>query len=203
MIPQQQRSEETRSHILEAAATSFAQQGYDAVGVAELCARAGVSKGAFYYHFLTKQAVFLELLNRWLAELDEQLAAALAGAGTVPEGLRRMARMTHTVFHAASGQMPLFLEFWSKATRDPQVWQATIAPYRRYQATFTDIIKTGIAQGSLRPVEPAKAARFLLSLTVGLILQGVLDPQGADWGLAMEESVEMFLGGLENVKRET
>ena len=198
----QQRGEETRARILEAAAECFARYGYEATGVAELCRHAGLSKGAFYHHFPSKQAVFLELLNSWLGALDKQLGAVRAGARTVPEALLQMAGMTRQVFQQASGQLPILLEFWTQAAHDPAVWQATIAPYRRYQAAFTDIIKAGIAEGSLRPVEPTKAARMLLSLTVGLILQGVLDPQGADWGLALEESVEMFLGGLE-VKPET
>ena len=64
-MPQQQRSEETRARILHAALECFSRTGYDASGVAEICAAAGVSKGAFYHHFPTKQAVFIELLNFW------------------------------------------------------------------------------------------------------------------------------------------
>ena len=60
----QQRSEETRNAIIEAAETLFTQQGYTAAGVAEICEAAGVSKGAFYHHFETKQAVFLAVDGR-------------------------------------------------------------------------------------------------------------------------------------------
>ena len=69
----QRRGERTRSRILQAAEDCFAQRGYDAASVAEICRSAGVSKGAFYHHFPSKQALFLELLDRWLAELDAQL----------------------------------------------------------------------------------------------------------------------------------
>jgi len=62
----QQRSEETYSRILDAAAASFARNGYERTGVAEICHAAGISKGAFYYHFSSKQALFLALLQRWL-----------------------------------------------------------------------------------------------------------------------------------------
>ena len=69
----QQRSEATRARILTAAAVAFAGQGYDATGVAEICERAGVSKGAFYYHFETKQALLLTLVDVWLQELTRAL----------------------------------------------------------------------------------------------------------------------------------
>ena len=60
----QQRSEETRARILAAALDRFARYGYDATGVAEICRAAGVSKGAFYHHFPSKQAAFLESVEK-------------------------------------------------------------------------------------------------------------------------------------------
>jgi len=196
MTPQR-RGEETRNRILEAAVECFAQHGYDGTGVAEICRRAGVTKGGFYHHFPGKQALFLELIDRWLGGLDAQLAAACAETDTVPETLLQMARMAGQVFQAAHGQLPMFLEFWSNASRDQKVWEATIAPYRWYQDFFSGMIEDGIAEGSLRPVDPETAALVVVSLAVGLMLQGLLDPQGADWGQVTEEGVKMLLRGLE------
>jgi AcrR family transcriptional regulator len=193
----QQRAEETRSRILQVATECFAQYGYDAVGVAEICRRAEVTKGGFYHHFPSKQALFLELLERWLGGLDTQMEAARSGAATVPEGLRQMAGMAHHVFDAAKGQIPLYLEFWAKAARDPAVWQATIEPYRRYRDFFRGVVEAGIAEGSLRRVDAERAAQVLVALAVGLLLQGMLDPEGADWGEMMQEGVQMVLSGLE------
>jgi hypothetical protein len=50
----QQRGEEKRARILEAAAAGFAEQGYDGTSAAEICHRAEVSKGAFYHHFSSR-----------------------------------------------------------------------------------------------------------------------------------------------------
>jgi AcrR family transcriptional regulator len=55
--------------------------------VAEICRRADVTKGGFYHHFPSKQAVFLEMLERWLEGIDDGLAAARAGGQNVPEEL--------------------------------------------------------------------------------------------------------------------
>ena len=190
------RGEETRSHILEAAAECFAQYGYDGTGVAEICRRAGVTKGGFYHHFPSKQVLFLKLMDRWLAGLDTQLAAACAEAETVPEGLLQMAGMARQVFQMAGGQIPLFLEFWTRAARDPAVWQATVAPYRWYRAFFSGMIEAGIAEGTLRPVDSEKASQVIVSMAVGLVLQGALDPEETDWGQVMEEGVRILLEGL-------
>lgn len=193
----QKRGEETRSRILDAAGASFAQHGYDATGVAEICRRAGLSKGAFYHHFSSKQAVFVELLNRWLGELDTQLVAACAGTETTSQAFLQMAGMVGHVFEVAGGQLPIFLEFLNKATRDPEIWVATIAPYRRYRALFSGMIDDGIAAGTLQPVDSEIVAQVIVSLAVGLMLQGLLDPHETDWGQVAQEGVRLILDGLE------
>jgi len=194
----QPRAEITRHALLDAAAECFALNGYDAVGVAEICRRANVTKGAFYHHFPTKQALFMVLLERWLSGLDAQLESVRLEAVSIPEGLQRMTERAEDLFVVASGQMPIFLEFWTKASRDPEVWQATIAPYRRYHAFLAGIMKAGIAEGSLRPVDPNSAAQVLLSLAVGLLLQGLLDPDGANWGEVARDSLGILMNGLRN-----
>ena len=81
-------------------------------------------------------------------------------------------------------------------SRDETVWQALIAPYRRYQEYFTELVEDGIAEGSLKAVNPQIAAQLILSLAVGLLLQGVLDPKGADWQKIAEQSMQIMMEGL-------
>ena len=190
----QQRSEETRGNILGAAVRRFALSGYDAASVDEICADAGVSKGAFYHHFPTKQAVFLALLEGWLRTVD--LGLDSLRQPTVPETFVQMTQLLPVIFAAADERLPMFLEFWAQASRDEIVWAATIAPYRHYREYFADLIRAGIAEGSLKQVDAEAAAQVILSLAVGLFLQGVLDPQGADWPKVAEQSVQTLMNGL-------
>ena len=195
-MARQHRGEETRLHILSVAERSFAQQGYNATGISEICDRAGVSKGAFYHHFDSKQALFLELLEGWLGRLDAQLEEVRVGASDVPQALLRMADMVRPIIAQAQGQLPILFEFWIQAGRDPAIWKATIEPYRRYRDLFAEMIQAGIDEGTLQSTDPDLAAQVLLSLAVGLLLLGLLDPDGADWGQVLLESMSMFLGEL-------
>ena len=192
----QERSQETRSRILQSAVKLFAEKGYEASGVAEICARSTVSKGSFYHHFHSKQSLFIELLKDWLQGLDVELARALRSATSVPEGLLAMAGQMKGVFSAADGSIQLFLEFWQQARREPRVWKEFISPYRRYQQYFGRIIARGIDEGSIRPLDAKVAGQALVALAVGILVQGVLDPKGGQWDKVARNAVEMLVSGM-------
>jgi AcrR family transcriptional regulator len=200
-MSRQQRGEETRAQLVQAAARAFAEQGYDATSVAEICQRAGVSKGAFYHHFDSKQDLFLDLLDFWLRGLVKQLEVARLGASTMPGGLIRMAEEARIVFEMAGQYVPIFLEFFAQARRDPEVLDRTVEPYRTYRSFFARLIQVGIDDGSLRQIDPDLAAQVILSMAIGLLWQSVHYPAESDWGDVAVGGVRLLLEGLERDAR--
>jgi len=192
----QNRSAQTHQRILGAALAVFAQSGYEASSVADICAAAGVSKGAFFHHFPTKQAVFLELFEVWLAALDTSMEAARRKARTIPDAMMQMTEMMGNVYQTARGYMPVFLEFWTQASHDPSVWQVVIAPYRRYQIYFASLVQEGITEGSFKPVDPYLTARMIVAQAIGYLLQGVLDPGATDWSEEIHHSMKLLISSL-------
>ena len=195
-MPIQQRAEETRTRILTAAQTCFSRSGFAAASVSDICAEAGVTKGAFYYHFTSKQNLFFELLKSWLMVVDYGLETARGQTDSVRDGLVQMAGATRIIFENSIGYLPLFLEFWQQSIRDPEVWQQVKAPYRGYQQYFRRIVEAGVADGSLKVENPTVAANALLGMAVGLILQGLIDPGQTDWADTMQEAVRQLLRGF-------
>jgi len=182
---------------MAASAALFSRAGYEAASVAQICEQAGVSKGAFYHHFPSKQDVFLAILNEWLYDLDARLENARIKDETVPQSLLRMAETIGGVFKVAGGQLPMFMEFMVQASRDQAVWNAAVAPYRRYQQKFADILAEGQQEGSIRlDVNVHTAARVLISFAVGILLQGVVDPEAADWQAVATSGVQTFLKSI-------
>ena len=192
----QERSKDTRTNLMDAAIEQFAQNGYDATSVAQICQTAGVSKGAFYHHFPSKQTLFLDLLDNWLNLLDEQFTLIRSQASSIPEALQVMTSLTGEIYRSAGGNLPMFLEFWDQARHNPEVWASVIHPYRRYQQYFAGMIQEGIDEGSIKPVDPLMTAQVMVALAVGLLLQGLLEPQGADWQQVNEFGYRMILNDL-------
>ena len=191
----QQRGQVTRARLLDAAWSAFAAHGFDAASVDEICRRAGVSKGAFYHHFDSKQSIFLALLQEWLDGIYRSLEASRGK--DLQQTFSEMSALLPGLFSHANEHLALFLEFWAQARRDPQVWEATIAPYRRFQAFFDDLLKQGIAEGSIAPHETQRMSRVLLALAVGLLLQGALEPEEENWQLTAMEGLAALARGLQ------
>ncbi len=192
----QQRSEETHNRILSAATELFSKSGYDATGVAEICQAAGVSKGAFYHHFPSKQAVFMELLNSYMNSIETGFNLMRQEVRDVPQAILQMAEMVGALFQATDIHLPIFLEFWTQANHDPKVWALTVAPFQRFQSYFAEMIQEGINEGSLHPIDPHQAARVLVSLSVGLLMESLLNPQVTNWQIEARQSLELLMNGM-------
>jgi AcrR family transcriptional regulator len=190
----QHRSEETRARILEASVKQFSVNGFNKASVDDICEQAGISKGAFYHHFKTKQDVFLALLDGWLQTFDQAIEASKGQP--VPQTFQQMTEYFPYIFETAGDNLPMFLEFWLQASRDETIWDASIAPYRRYHKHFVSLIKRGVADGSFADVNPDLAARLIVSAAMGLLLQSLLDPEGANWPKVARETVQVMMKGL-------
>ena len=113
---QEQRSERSRTHILEAALKLFSHHGYGATSVRDIAEAAGLSKGNVYHHFSDKETIFRELLNQYFQAMS------------MPEFPFNRA--------LATGQFPENLEALGLAARE------TVREYREHVALiYVDVVE--------------------------------------------------------------
>src|ERR1700728_1215010 len=73
----------TITALLDAAMELFAEQGYGATSIPDICARAELTKGAFYSNFANKEGLFLALLDRSWERRVESLRRAMPAANVL------------------------------------------------------------------------------------------------------------------------
>jgi AcrR family transcriptional regulator len=100
-MQQEERSERSRSQILDAALRLFAHRGYGATSVRDIAEEAKVSKGNVYHHFPDKEAIFRALLDQYFQSMsrpDFPFNRALAN-GTFPENLEQLGLAARDTVH--------------------------------------------------------------------------------------------------------
>src|SRR4030067_1419719 len=138
----------------------------------------------------------MELLTNYLNGIESGFNLMRQETHNVPKVILQMAEIVGSLFQTADIHLPIFLEFWTQANHDPQVWQASIAPYRRYQSYFAEMIQEGIDEGSLEPVDAELASRVLVSLAIGMLMQSLFDPQITNWQVEARQNMELFMHGI-------
>ncbi|HEX6682724.1 MAG TPA: TetR/AcrR family transcriptional regulator [Candidatus Limnocylindrales bacterium] len=135
----------SREKILEAALDLFAEKGYDATGVQEIVATAGVTKGALYHHFSAKEDILFEIYGSvfegQLAALDEILETGQDPAWTLRAVIDNLVTSTAASAKAAA----IFSREVSRL--DPVRYKELQSDWRRYQDSVRALIRQAQADG--------------------------------------------------------
>lgn len=114
---QRDRTNETRAALIAAALDLLEERGWAATTAVEVCARAGLTRGALVHHY----GDLPTLLAAALDEHHAQLATAAAGDGRA-DSLEGLVRQTWRVVE--SGRFKIVLEAWLAAANDPDLGRA-------------------------------------------------------------------------------
>lgn len=195
-------AEDTRERILAGAAAVFADRGYQQARLDDIAARAGLTKGAIYWHFRNKADLFCALVEARLqantAPLSADLAEALrADSDSRQQQLARLLRDTLARFRADAHWPRLFLEFLSQS-RDPAVAERLRQLYQNGQRIAAEVVRclkqAGLTDADL---DTEVLALFWTAFIDGLMLSWVVDPSRWDDERLVARLVEVLWRGLQ------
>lgn len=175
------RSAARPGEIAGAALAEFAQRGFAAARMADIAARAGLSKAALYVYFPTKGDLFRAVLAQCaVPRLDDLQATAGSGlpftavldmvmdrvtAAVQQPELRRLARMVI----AESGNFPELASLWRENVVGPAV------------GAVADLLRQAQGRGEVRPGDPRLMAFTIVGpLLLGVIWREVMEPAGGE-----------------------
>ncbi|WP_410568504.1 TetR/AcrR family transcriptional regulator [Amycolatopsis sp. cmx-4-61] len=167
---QAQRREQTRTALLDATIDCLVEVGYARTSVQEICARAGVSKGAVQHHFTAKAELMAAAVEHLTTKLRRQLASSLED---LPGGGNGVAAAIDLLWAGYSGTLSTAVtELWVAARTDPEL-RAAIRPVDRALGRATLEHVTQVA-GELPPERAEMLFWLTVNLTRGLALDAEL-----------------------------
>jgi len=159
-MPAQALDPRTRARILAAAADRFATFGYRRTGMAGIARQAGVAAGTLYRYFDSKEEIFRavmrDLHDRWLARAH----AALRPPGTAIECLTRFGEAS-VEFNRENSLINSVFRRDDEIIFAPLLEELHEQLLRDNVGILAGVIRDGIREGSVRAVDPERAAFIL------------------------------------------
>jgi len=194
------RKADRPDEIVAAALEIFGEKGFAAARLDDIAARAGVSKGAIYLYFATKEEIFRAVVEQGVAPNIDAVLAMAAKAPSFPALARgatqAMAGLMTTspvggivkMVIAEAGNFPELARIWHERLVGPAL------------AAMTAAVAAGQDRGEVRPGDPRLYALSLIApLLVGVIFRETFAPVGGepfDLPALAAQHVETLLRGM-------
>jgi len=192
---QEERSRTTQAALLAAARELFAEHGFTATGREQIAEQAGVSRGALYHHFGSKERLFRAVVEQLEEELGAQVMVAAARSDDAAEQLRLGcmafldACLDPAVRRVVLIEAPVVLGWYQWHEIDEQ------QPVLR----VTHALKAVVASGQMAPVAVEPLAHLLLGALneAAMLVAHAAKPKAArvEVGRTVELVLERLLAG--------
>jgi len=170
------RTSDAKERLIQSGRQLMLERGYTAVGVADLCDRAGVNKGSFYHAFPSKQELALEVIDSFWADTSSLLDEMVTGDGPPLERLRRFFAAAHAQQRKVSkdcGRVagcPLGSLAQEMSSQDPVLRKRLGEVFDRHVGRFERLVAEAVGRGELPRIDTRRAARSLVALLEGALL---------------------------------
>jgi AcrR family transcriptional regulator len=179
-MPRQERSEQTRAELVEAARGVFLERGFHGASLEDISLAAGYTTGAVYSRFGGKDALFLAVLDDHIERRLRQYLDAANAAPDFEAACREIGRAAVAAGRREPGWTPLLMEFWMHAARRDDLRAAVVERNERQLAVVAERVEEIAARDGItsrRPVSEILRAVTALSRGLGLERQLADDPQ--------------------------
>lgn len=163
----------TRARLLDAAYAVFSTRGYSGATVDDIAVAAAVSKGAVYFHFASKEDIFVAVLLARISREERSLREAVEQRGErSPADVLKHFLMFIEFGERDPSWPPLMVEFWSQAARSERVREAVASVNQFRRRALFAALGAATDAGILHPtVRLDHCTDVLLTLGDGCIAQ--------------------------------
>ncbi|MCK5054760.1 MAG: TetR/AcrR family transcriptional regulator [Anaerolineales bacterium] len=196
MNPQTDLKQERRKQILDAAEKVFTKRGLDKARMDDIVHESGLSKGALYWYFKSKDAIIRALLDRVFINEMRGAEELIHTQGSSSERLRTFVANAVQEYKRFENMLPLAYEFVALAARSKVIREAIVGYFKRYTAILAEIIQQGIESGEFQPCDPERTAISVIAMYEGMAMLWFIERDLVDWDRMGAAPLETILAGL-------
>jgi AcrR family transcriptional regulator len=172
----------TRQHILAVASDRFLTHGYAGTSISDLVRAAGITKGAFYHHFPSKEALAVEVVRARQEEATAVVVQASAGHDRAIHQLRAAVQAAADLKDREQGQAKSMQRLGAELSEDSKLAPQIASICDTWIDTAASLVTTAQLQGDIRAdVDARQAAEVLVATFLGAEQQCVMTARHEDF----------------------
>ncbi len=197
MAPKPDVSAERKQQIFRAALTCFGRQGFHLTTMDDIVEESGLSKGALYWYFDSKKALFLALFQEMMGQMAQSWQTIAADESTcASDKLRASMALFRSELEELVPFFRVMIEAWALTRHDEEVEALIRDFYRPYLEIMLQIIQQGVSGGEFFVASPEAMALVVMTLYDGLALAIATGLWTRDWGEITDAAEALVLNGL-------
>ena len=151
-----------REAIIDTSATVFAQRGYHATGINELCIANDLGKGALYHYIGSKEALLASIHDRVMDDVMVGADRVAEAAGSPSQQLAMLGEELLDVIHRHPDHVWVFLHEFPALTGERA--ERFRKRRRAYEQRVESVLQAGVDSGEFRDLEPRLTAMAWLGM---------------------------------------
>lgn len=198
MSPKPDVSQERKQQIMEAALKVFSREGLHTARMDDIAEEAGLSKGALYWYFNSKDKIIASLLTNFFDREFSKIEEWVMKDDSARNLLQNLIDLIVEDLLSVKPFMSIIYEFWAMSFRNKRVGKFIRDSMHRYLDLIIPVVQRGIDQGEFKPLDATDVAMAFGSIIEGSILLWSYDMNNVDFRALITNSVAIFLDGIES-----
>ena len=185
-----------KNQILDAALTVLVQNGYEGSRMDDVVTESQLSKGAIYWYYKSKKAMYLDLVNFWVIRYSATINHLVENDQAAPDQLKSLFNYFIDQYESDPDPFIALTEFWSMAQKDDDFRAKLQKVYSQFLEVLEKIVAKGVKDGDFKKLDIRITAMSIMLNVESINWFTLFDTHGVSARDYIQTISDFILAGL-------
>ena len=185
-----------KDQILDAALTVLVQHGYEGSRMDDVVSESQLSKGAIYWYYKSKKAMYLDLVNFWVIRYSATINHLVENDQAAPDQLKSLFNYFIDQYESDPDPFIALTEFWSMAQKDNDFREKLQKVYSQFLEVLEKIVAKGVKDGDFKKLDIRITAMSIMLNVESINWFTLFDTHGVSARDYIQTISDFILAGL-------
>jgi len=185
-----------KDQILNAALTVLVQNGYEGSRMDDVVSKSQLSKGAIYWYYKSKKAMYLDLVNFWVIRYSATINHLVENDQAAPDQLKSLFNYFIDQYESDPDPFIALTEFWSMAQKDDDFRAKLQKVYSQFLEVLEKIVAKGLKDGDFKKLDIRITAMSIMLNVESINWFTLFDTHGVSARDYIQTISDFILAGL-------